>query len=813
MSQGRADEAELVVGRLINQAANAPAELERLVHLSRELNLRQEPATVADRLRELGPVRPSSTPGSAGSLSAAGREGDGRGTQARWTSGQRPSAEFLGDQARDAERHGRFDLAQAHWRAALAGAPDLLDAHIGLTRSLRRDGRLAEAEGACMALPLESPGQPRALVELARVADDAQDLLGAEIRWLAAVTAGAPAARLGWSLCLGRQHRFTEARAALEGLIAARPDAIEAPLALGRLALIEGDPDAAQSAFAAVLARWPSSIEARLGLGRVLELHHRFQEALAHYAALAAAFADEPRAVLARGWLLMQQAEPEAACGCFRAARELDPLRLDAWLGLARAQARQGDTAAALALLTEAGRNWPCHPQVGIEHARLLEEAGRAQEARLALLATCSALPHRREPAMELAALARRSGALAEARIGSEAALEAHPRSLDVALLAFDLRLADGALEPARTLVGRLADELPHHRDVEKRLARLEVVDGRFERARWRWKRIARHDIRLRDGDDPLHRCDTWPIPDTVGELRAFIIERNERTRLVWLLDHYRRLGVERFFILDNDSDDGTLDWLRQQPADVHVFHTAASYAAAGYGLRWTHQLLDRFGTGRWCLVVDADEALVYPHVERLSLKTLTRHLDARRAEALFAPMLDMYPDVALDRCSYAAGESLIERFPWFDADVYAEEPALEFPFRRLTGGPRQRCFPTSAQLAAQMEKVPLVRWSPDRRYLSSTHQIFPVPLAVETGLLLHFKYLPGFAHRTREEARRGQHSMGARRYRHYLHHLAREQSLTLHHPGSVRYRDSAQLVALGLMHSSAELDALAGTS
>ena len=72
----------------------------------------------------------------------------------------------------------------------------------------------------------------------------------------AAVTAGAPAARLGWSLCLGRQHRFTEARAALEGLIAARPDAIEAPLALGRLALIEGDPDAAQSAFAAVLARW-----------------------------------------------------------------------------------------------------------------------------------------------------------------------------------------------------------------------------------------------------------------------------------------------------------------------------------------------------------------------------------------------------------------------------------------------------------------------------------------------------------------------------------------------------------------------------
>jgi hypothetical protein len=53
---------------------------------------------------------------------------------------------------------------------------------------------------------------------------------------------------------------------------------------------------------------------------------------------------------------------------------------------------------------------------------------------------------------------------------------------------------------------------------------------------------------------------------------------------------------------------------------------------------------------------------------------------------------------------------------------------------------------------------------------------------------------------------------MGARRYRHYLNHLRGGESPTLHHAGSVRYRDSAQLVALGLMQSSAELDALVGT-
>jgi hypothetical protein len=111
------------------------------------------------------------------------------------------------------------------------------------------------------------------------------------------------------------------------------------------------------------------------------------------------------------------------------------------------------------------------------------------------------------------------------------------------------------------------------------------------------------------------------------------------------------------------------------------------------------------------------------------------------------------------------------------------------------------------------MEKIPLVRWSRERRYLSSTHQMFPVRLAAETGLLLHFKYLPGFTRSIREEVRRGEHSVGARRYRHYLHHLHDEEGLKLHHPHSVRYRESAQLVALRLMQSSAELDALAVAS
>lgn len=717
-------------------------------------------------------------------------------------------------QARGAERRGRPDQALELWRDALARDPVRAEARLGLIRCLRRDGRYVEAEASCSVLLAASPGERAALLEYARIADDADDPAGAEPRWLEAIVAGCgPAARIGWAVCLGRQHRFEEARAIISGLVVAQPEVGQAMLARGRVALLEGDHAAAEADFQRVLAARPRSLPAALGLGRVLELRHRFAEASAHLAMLAETYPDAPEVHLARARLAAQQADLDLARSAYDVALALDPLRAEAWLGLASALSQLGEHMDAARTIDEAADLWPRHPALLTARARILEESGDDAAAHLALLAARSTLPHRAEPFMALAEFALRGGSVAAAREHVEAALATHGRSLTVALLAIDLRLAAGDLASARELLDPLAARLPEHREVLKRAARLDVVEGRLEEARRRWRRIARHNIRISGPPEPLERCDAWPIPEGADELRAFIVERNERRRLAWLLDYYRRLGVDRFFVLDNGSDDGTFEWLQHQPPDLHLFRTSTSYAAAGYGMRWLHDLLDRWGDGRWCLTVDADEALVYPHAERLTLKRLTGHLDRRGAEALLAPMLDMYAVEPLGRTSYEPGQSLIERFPWFDAAPYAEEDVPEFPFRRLTGGPRQRCLAGRDRLAAQMEKIPLVRWSRSVRYLSSTHQIYPVRLAAETGLLLHFKYLPDFADAVHREVERAQHSMGARRYRRYLDELTRIGDVTFHHAGSVSYRDSLQLVELGLMRSSPELDALARSS
>ena len=58
-----------------------------------------------------------------------------------------------------------------------------------------------------------------------------------------------------------------------------------------------------------------------------------------------------------------------------------------------------------------------------------------------------------------------------------------------------------------------------------------------------------------------------------------FLTMRNERVRLPYFLEYYRKLGVDHFLIVDNGSDDGTREYLAEQP-DVSLWTTAAGLQA-----------------------------------------------------------------------------------------------------------------------------------------------------------------------------------------------------------------------------------------
>ena len=67
---------------------------------------------------------------------------------------------------------------------------------------------------------------------------------------------------------------------------------------------------------------------------------------------------------------------------------------------------------------------------------------------------------------------------------------------------------------------------------------------------------------------------------------------RDEMLRLPQNPDHHRSIGVARSFVIDNESTDGSREFLLAQP-DCHVFMTHDSFRSRMCGVNWQNALLD----------------------------------------------------------------------------------------------------------------------------------------------------------------------------------------------------------------------------
>ena len=282
---------------------------------------------------------------------------------------------------------------------------------------------------------------------------------------------------------------------------------------------------------------------------------------------------------------------------------------------------------------------------------------------------------------------------------------------------------------------------------------------------------------------------------------------RNERIRLPFFLRYYRELGVEHFLFVDNDSQDGSREYLAEQN-DASIWTTTGSYKASHFGVDWLTWLQRWFCHGHWCLTVDVDEFLVYPFCETRPLRALTDWMDASAVRAFSAMMLDMYPKGPLHEQPYREGQNPFEIAQWFDSGNYTvlRNPGLGNLW--IQGGPRARVFfADKPGLAPALNKIPLVNWDRSYAYASSTHMLLPRGLNLvyderggekASGCLLHAKFLDTFAGKAAEEMTRGQHYGASAEYKAYQEMLAQHPDMWCKF--SEKYINWRQLEILGLM-------------
>jgi len=220
--------------------------------------------------------------------------------------------------------------------------------------------------------------------------------------------------------------------------------------------------------------------------------------------------------------------------------------------------------------------------------------------------------------------------------------------------------------------------------------------------------RERRHAIAKDDMTHPFTAFDDLKVvssrqPDPEA-MTLCAVGRNEMYFLPVFLEHYRKLGIEQFAILDDRSTDGTTEYLLSQP-DVVVFesnyrygdevdlpaHIVDTMLSERILYVWRTIFYDRFAKNRWAVQVDLDEFIHLPL--GTTFQDIARILDHEGSCLAHGVMLDVYPETLSDLAGMADQREIDPAATWyFDAEPHLKLRAGKYP-KILHHGARARLY------------------------------------------------------------------------------------------------------------------------
>lgn len=246
------------------------------------------------------------------------------------------------------------------------------------------------------------------------------------------------------------------------------------------------------------------------------------------------------------------------------------------------------------------------------------------------------------------------------------------------------------------------------------------------------------------------HLCGPRKIDLQDEEVALVCLLKNGSYYLDVLLEHHRSIGIRHFLIIDNGSEDDTLEILSLQP-DVTVISNRLPVRI--YESIMRADIARRFVKGGWFLFVDSDELIEMIHSKGGDIQDYARYCNENGFDAVVGQCLDLFSAFSLSETegwSYRRSVSAFDLFSlrcisefdyhdksvgfaWFLTSNSVSNPRIRLKF----GGIRRELFNENCALTNhRMIKNVRDIWTYSHPHCSSH-----VHCADFTLLLRHYKF------------------------------------------------------------------------
>lgn len=294
-------------------------------------------------------------------------------------------------------------------------------------------------------------------------------------------------------------------------------------------------------------------------------------------------------------------------------------------------------------------------------------------------------------------------------------------------------------------------------------------------------------------------KSDLLVLSDNSSNPIVVVVVKNELKRMKAFFQHYRKLGVNQFVVLDNGSNDGTLEYLMEQDG-TRVFQILEGFQTQKKEA-WIEKLLVMTGFDHWYIVVDSDELLDYIGSESHSIQELINRSIKNGYKRIWGYMLDMYSRESLFLQS-SEETRFADHYRFFDKVGYAfkiyDENKCRGLYDRVSGGPRNRLFNQTMVLSKQavffFEKNMIYR---------NCHYLYPIVKLSDIPcfyVLRHYKFMPDDKKEYIRRIKSGSFNNNSEEYKNIMKRIEANNEISMFYDGSEEYINSDSLTCLPIL-------------